>query len=403
MNLKIFNKALVLGGGFSGKVAALALDRQNFDVTLFEQNPKTSETFHTGSQLDGKLAHSHIFLPRLLKDGNRILPEWICDMKAANLHFRPGSKMVGRKLQNQRLFAARWQVESTLEKKLLNTTRISRVTDSFLEAEVDDQRCLKSLRFKKSGSQKIDSDALVVDAMGGSSQLIKNLALNSSEVVEHRSYVCYITQFLKFEAQEPKRLPDALDRCTWKHKDWYISLYPAANGWFSITAVIDARNQVLKRELGRGDGLLKIANQHKSISCWLQKATPLGQPSVYLDPKNTWFLDPLKNGHFPKNYCPIGDALISTSPVLGAGCSFAVTHVAELVSSLNKSDWQIFFAQAVSNAQSNIFEESISYKPPNGNVDSDLLSTFSVRSILRNFPGLSLIRKQRALRLRSTL
>ena len=106
---------VILGGGYSARLTALALSSLRpvgailcaDDLWEIETGPE---------KLSGQRAHSHIFLPRLEQELQRINPSLVGELAELGLRFRPGSQRLSADAPAaaRRLFATRWQFDKAI-------------------------------------------------------------------------------------------------------------------------------------------------------------------------------------------------------------------------------------------------------------------------------------------------
>lgn len=328
-----FKNALILGGGYSARLAACALAPvlPLSGVIGLIQAPIGDEG---PDAVTGQRAHSHVFLPRLEQELGRINPDLPKMMAQRGFRFQPGSTRLhaSAPMACRRLFATRWQFDNLID-ALFQTLvvepggpiPVNAVVRGF---ETDpDTGAISALHIASDDRQKVGEDTLIVDAMGTRSPIMEALARDGAVSEDAPSQIAYLTRFFRLNAPHPARLPDPLVDCPHNFGAVFLMLYPAANGWFSVSLAVNSQRQDLVRQLRDPEAFAAFARQSPHAAAWLDAAEPKGPLRLYVNPRNRWNVDLFAGGRAPRNYLAVGDALTSMLPTLGANCSFAATHI----------------------------------------------------------------------------
>jgi len=193
---------------------------------------------------------------------------------------------------------------------------------------------------------------------------MSSLSDRCESIVNEPGHVVYITQFFRRTDGQKQRLPDPLVDCPHDFGAVAVMLYPAADGWFSISMAIDASQKEWVLKLRQPAEFFDLCRQNPHVAKWMDAAEPVGTNRIYINPRNTWNVDVFKQSVAPANYIAVGDSLTTMLPTLGANCSFAATHirlvrdlVVEAAPHIHSS-----FSQAVYDEQFGFFQKAISGK-----------------------------------------
>lgn len=361
-----FDRLLILGGGYSAHLAALALD-PILPTEAIIAWPQPQGAGDRPGALAGQHAHSHIFLPRLERELNRIDPGLLEALSGQGLAFVPGSYRLSAKadLACRRLFATRWQVDDALGAVYRQRVQTREVDFAVSGMEVEGGHL--TAVFDASGVRiDVPRTTLVLDAMGTRSPIMAQLSGRCSSVIDKPGNVVYITQFFKRHETAGQTLPDPLVDCPHDFGPVAVMLYPGADGWFSISMAINASQKELVRDLREPQAFLALCRENPHVAAWVEAARPVGPSRLYINPRNTWNVDVFAQGLAPANYLAVGDALTTMLPTLGANCSFAATHI-RIIRDLVAADvaqLKSRFADAVRGEQFEFFQAALSGNPP---------------------------------------
>lgn len=368
-------RAFVVGDGFAGKLAAIRLARTH-DVVLLA-HPRAR---HGASPLDekpvGKPAHSHVFLPRILVELEALAPEVLSVLARHGLSFTPGARGLRRNLATpaKRLFAMRWQVDAALneciDKHFAGEVRPF-VVGGIELADTGGKPAITSLLPLGDGTSiSVAPDDIIVDATGAQKTMMDDIIADSGLLIRRNSFMSYMSQFFRLnDGAVPDELPEPLFACSVNFGRVYITLYPGGDGWFSLTVAHDMRNRETRAQTRTTEDVLSFARESEGLSAWVNQATPVGRPTTYLNPLNSWTVNMFTKQKAPTNYFAVGDALVTTNPALGAGCSFAATHVRVLADLLdqnisNPQERMQAFGQAITEEQFWFFRAALRAQPP---------------------------------------
>jgi 2-polyprenyl-6-methoxyphenol hydroxylase-like FAD-dependent oxidoreductase len=367
-----YEKALVIGGGVAGLVAARVLAKHFNHVILIERDqiPETPET-RAGV---GQGAHIHTLLPGGLEVLTQLFPtleqqldahggqaagpsEWYAytprgkTYRLSRFQSTPILQNKGRKARMQ----TRPLLEHCIRKAVERLPNATLRNETNIGEAIFDAGAMTGVRVKTTG-EEIHAN-LIVDASGRASQTLgwlDQLGSNRPQETVVNCDFAYSTAF--FKPNDPSILKDVGFLISSAHKGEYVK----RGG--SIVRVEGDRWQVtLAGRLGdyppkTPQGFLDyIATLHSpQITDLLKTATPIGDPKQYLFPKSVR-RHYEKLARFPEGLLPIGDALCHFNPGYSQGMSAACRQAAELDALLTErreksqpltSLWRDFFNAA---------------------------------------------------------
>ena len=354
-----FDRLVILGNGYSAQLSALALSSLLSDTTVV--GPDT--VLATGpEELTGQYAHSHIFLPRMERELHNIDPRILESLAALGHEFVPGSYRLsaGAPIECRRMFATRWQFNMAIDSMFRQRVTSTQVADMVRDMRVDQGR-ISGLVLASGQHFKVSPSTLVVDAMGTMSPLMKQLAKDCPDTINEPGGIAYITQF--FRLMDPSQtlcLPDPLIDCPHDFGNANIMLYPAAEGWFSVSLAINVQHKTLMKQMRDPAQFLAFCKQSPNVAAWLNSAAAVGGNRIYINPRNQWNIPVFTHARPPQNYIAVGDALTTMLPTLGANCSFVATHVRILrdLVAMPTPDLHKAFAQSVHDEQFAFFQKA---------------------------------------------
>ncbi|MCQ0091074.1 hypothetical protein [Roseovarius sp. M141] len=322
-----FSDLLILGNGYSAHLAAIALDPV-LPVRSMIAPPKRNVGAETLDGLVGQHAHSHIFLPRLEQELERIDQSLLPAMADHGCRFVPGSYRLSGDAPagSRRMFATRWQFDEVVETLFRQRIQTRHVDATVSGAKTEADR-ITAISLTSGDPIPICPSTLVLDATGTKSPIMTTLADTESGVINQPGNVVYITQFFRGLDTRARPLPDPLIECPHDFGAIAMMLYPGAGGWFSISLAIDAAHKALLREMRDREAFMSFCRQSPHVAAWIEAAEPVGPNKIYINPRNTWNVSVFETGAAPANYLAVGDALTTMLPTLGANCSFAATHI----------------------------------------------------------------------------
>ncbi len=361
-----YTRAIILGGGYSARLTACALTPVMPINKMIGKLEQCADV--TGPEsMTGQRSHSHIFLPRLEQELTRIDPSFAALFAERGLWFQPGSKRLGDRVPQgcRRLFATRWQFDGAIDalfQRSVGSKGVTPIDAGVRGFHMDPQQCaIHAIDFVGDGRLDIAPDTLVIDAMGAKSPIMQNLAKGDKGAEDLSSQITYLTQFFRLTSAQASQLPDALTECSRGFGAVYMMLYPAAQGWFSVSLAVNSARKDLVRRFRDPAAFLDFCRQNQATATWVDAAEPGGALRMFVNPRNRWNVDIFARQTTPRNYIAVGDALVTMTPTRGANCSFSATHIRILRDLLTsgQTDLQRAFADAVRNEQRTFFESTL--------------------------------------------
>ena len=409
--MQFFRRVVILGDGFAAKIAVLAL-KGKFPVSVIMPpgNWPVADVDSPASTT-GHSAHSHIFLPRLEYELARVSPRLLDCLHAEGLSFRKGSRYLYGKVPIgvRRMFATRWQVDAVLNRefrrcrsanKLLG--KVQSVLTRPAAVPGQESSTISAIGLHGGHSFNVPDDALVLDAMGTNSPVMEQLQSGSSGRIDEPTEIAYLTLFFRLKTNCKQQLPDALTECMADFGGAFVTLYQGARRWFSLTIGTNVRNGELIRAVRNKDVFVELCSRKPELRAWMDASETVGDVRIYRNPRNRWNLGMIEDGAIPLNYSAIGDALVTTCPSLGAGCSFAVTHIRAVIDNMHKpvEEYHAGYAKEIGNEQFAFFVESQNKPPPTpcGPGELDTGAESYARLLTRRLRRVTGLERQRTIR-----
>lgn len=394
-----FSRAVILGDSLTAKLAALVLAAR-MPIEAMVGPALDTPVLADPENLVGKAAHSHIFMPRFGDELHRAAPAVWDALVKEGLTYSPGSTRLqkGDVPGATRLFSTRWQLDEAIDRvfraQIKTTTHARTVTGSI---SVSDSRgaALEAVVLSDGSKLIIEPGTLVVDAMGADTPICQAFLAKQSDHIDHVGHVSYVTQFFQLTDADSSKLPDPLTECSQGFGESHVMLYPGIGRWFSISTAIGNDNKALLTRLRDQKAFLEYCQQSVAVAAWIGAATPMGTPKLFLKPRNRWRVAAFSNGAMPENYVAVGDALATTLPTLGAGCSFAAMHLRVLAEtvSLGGGAFHVPFARAIRSEQFPFFLQSMAPDmPAHGFVAPRQSRSKRMRVAIRRLLGVDRIR-----------
>lgn len=405
--MQFFKRVVILGDGFAAKVAVLAL-AENFPVSVIMRTGCASAVDVTSpANATGYSAHSHIFLPRLEYELAKVSPRLLDCLRAEGLSFLKGSRYLFGKVPigARRMFATRWQVDTVLNREFrkchLANGRSGKVQSVVIKPEQQNARISK-IGLHGGQDFNVPKDALVLDAMGTNSPVMAQLQAQNPRRIDEPTELAYLTLFARLKTNCEQQLPDALTECTTDFGGAFITLYRGANRWFSLTVGTNIGNGELIRAVRNKNVFVELCSRKPELRAWIDASDSIGEVRIFHNPRNRWNLGFFEDGTIPLNYSAIGDSLATTCPSLGAGCSFAATHVRATIDNLQKpiEEFHAGFAKEIRNEQFAFFAESQKKPPPLtcSPCELDIKVESSPRLLARRLRRVTGLERQRTIR-----
>ncbi|WP_421931594.1 FAD-dependent oxidoreductase [Phenylobacterium sp.] len=348
---------LVIGAGIGGLCTALALAGPDRTLILLERDPPPPEGDADEAFADwarrgvGHLRHSHAFLARLrliLRDEHPQLLAELLEAGARDLGFE---QMLSDELKKgyrpepvDRDFVVLTSRRTTLElvmrryvERLANVEIRSGVFVTGLRLQPGSPVRVTGVTLE--GGEELTAD-LVVDAAGRTTAAIEQLVAAGAAVTEasETAGILYFTRHYRLNPgmSEPPRgkSPGTGDLGFLKY-----GVFPADNGWFSITMCVPEIELEMRRAIVDPAVFDAICAQLPGLVPWIDPARSRGVSRVFgMGDLHSRWRDMAPAGEATVlGYFPLGDSLVRTNPLYGRGCSFAAVSAYALRDSLTES------------------------------------------------------------------
>ena len=344
---------------------ALALSRQNFDVTIFERDIAPPEGdadqafFAWQRRGAAQFRHPHAFLGlmcSLLEEHYPDLLDALFDAGARRLNFED---MVPPHLLDKyqpeagdeklwMLMCRRATVETVLRNyvqaqqhiKIHNTTYVTNINTEWHDNTLNVTGLQLTDRQNNNQRQDWQGD-LVVDATGRTSkfpQWLQAAGLPPIEEQRDDAEIVYYTRHyqLKPGIEEPSRHnndPAAGDLGYMKY-----GVFPGDGGHFALIICLPHGETELREAVKNGDHFDQICRTVPGLVPWIaqDKATPTTDPFGIGQIHAVWrnYLD--QDRAVVHNFFAVGDAAVRTNPLYGRGCSTGILHAHLLAEVLAK-------------------------------------------------------------------
>ncbi|MFZ5930805.1 MAG: FAD-dependent oxidoreductase [Pseudomonadota bacterium] len=359
-------QAIIIGAGFSGLAAALALAGLGWHVRVIERDDAPPgggpDAAFSGWARRGvaQMRHSHVFLARLTNLLRDHYPGLLADMQSAGcriLEFKDGlppgllasyvpapedadlsfvsSRRITLELVLRRHVAAMRNVEIMQGRKvhglLFDTQATSRcVTGVELESET--------------GLQQLHAD-LTIDASGRGSRSPAWLE-KSGVIVEEEAApagIFYFTRHyrLRPDMQEPPRSnhPSVGDLGYIKY-----GVFRADNGWFSLTLAVPDIEVELCEAIRAPEVFDHICAVLPGVAPWtdMGRAEPMSPVFAMGGLRSHWRHFTAQGNPVALNFFIIGDGAVCSNPLYGRGCSagFLQAHLLAEICARNSNPFE---------------------------------------------------------------
>ncbi len=350
---------LIIGAGFAGLNAALALNAPGRTLTLIERDPPPPDAsadtvFDTWERRGvGHLRHSHAFLARLYLLLRDKYPDLLSELREAGcreLHFEDGVpktlsatyKAAPGDEDLTILTSRRTTLEFIMRgyvEKLPGVQFISRARAKGLLHERTPDGTLNITGViieRENRSEDLKAD-LVVDA-GGKNSLgfdwLKAQDVNVRTETQDAGIVYFTRHYrLKPGQKEPERgkVPGAADLGYIKY-----GIFPGDNGWFSVTLAVPEIEKELRPKIVHPEVFDTICRALPAVAPWIEetRVDPASRVFGMGNLKSQWrhLVEDAKPAVL--NFYPLGDTLIRSNPLYGRGCSFAAVEAHALADAL---------------------------------------------------------------------
>lgn len=344
-------RVLIIGAGIAGLCSALALAPTGRDIVILERDPPPPGKDPDLAFADwnrrgvGHLRHSHAFLARLRMVFRKEHPDLLAELK------RAGCRELGFDRMLTSVHEATYQAEPGDKDFVVLTSRrttlelvIRRYVERFPNVRIVSETFVRKLLIQPdpeglrvggvsvadaSGGRDIIGD-LVIDAGGRTSSGVEQLVEAGAAIAEEgeTAGILYFTRHYRLNdgVEEPardRRAPSTGDMGFLK-----FGVFPADNGWFSITLCVPEIEMELRKAIVDPEVFDRICRAIPGLVRWIDPA--IAQPTSKVfgmgDLHMRWRSFARDGSPAVLGYFPIGDNLVRTNPLYGRGCSFAAVE-----------------------------------------------------------------------------
>jgi 2-polyprenyl-6-methoxyphenol hydroxylase-like FAD-dependent oxidoreductase len=355
------DRALVIGAGFAGLLAARVLSESYGDVVVVERDRLTADTRHRSGLPQAH--HPHTLLARGAEVLDALFPRFGAELEEAGaVRADVGSDHLVRfptgwaprdHLGLSVLSATRVTIERTIRRRVLKLPNVSLVDGVAVEGLLNDRGTVTGVRGVRDDHPFTDYADLVVDASGNAGKLVSWLAehgvhcpapmiVNGRASCTSRLYHVNADLGLDWKtARESTRTPgrrrggevSEVDGCL-----WFVTLFGAdgdaaptdEDGFAEYAATLECQD---------------IAEIVKTAT----PASPIHRSGTLRSRWNRFHLVP----DWPRGLLALGDAVVSLNPVHGHGMTLAALNCADLRHLLQDHDLAgepLLFQRAVARA-----------------------------------------------------
>jgi 2-polyprenyl-6-methoxyphenol hydroxylase-like FAD-dependent oxidoreductase len=353
-------RVLIIGAGIGGLCAALALAPTGRELVILERDPPPPGkdpdlAFEAWNRRGvGHLRHSHAFLARLRSIIRHEHPDLLADLKRAGCRELGFDRML-TDLHRARytpapadkdfvvLTSRRTTLELTIRRYVERFPNVRIVSDTFvrkllIQPELDVVRVAGVSVADSNGARDIVGD-VVIDAGGRTSLGVEQLVEAGAPITEESETagILYFTRHYRLHegVEEPPRstAPATGDLGFLK-----FGVFPADNGWFSITLAVPEIEMELRKAVVDPTIFDAICRTIPGLVPWLSVSEGASRVFGMGDLHMRWRRFASPDTPFVLGYFPVGDNLVRTNPLYGRGCSFAAVEAYLLRDVLVSSD-----------------------------------------------------------------
>lgn len=338
-------QVIIIGAGFSGLAAALALGSLGWRVQVIERDGAPPEggpeAAFSGWARRGvaQMRHSHVFLSRLTNLMRDHYPGLLADMTAAGcriLEFRDGlppgllADYIPAPEDADLSFVSsrRVTLELVLRRHVAAMANVEILSDCKVRGLLYERQgapiSVTGVEFEKDGTPQRFRADLVIDASGRGSRSIAWLEKAGVSIQEETAPagIFYFTRHYRLRAnmQEPPRgaHPTVGDLDYLKY-----GVFRADNGWFSLTLAAPEIETQLCDAVRVPEIFDHICALLPGVAPWtdVARAEPMSQVFAMGGLRSHWRHFCARGNPVALNFFVIGDAAVCSNPLYGRGCS----------------------------------------------------------------------------------
>ncbi len=339
---------LIIGAGMAGLCSALALAGEGRSVTILEKDPPPPEGGAEAAFTDwkhngvGHLRHSHAFLARLrtlIKQHHPALLTALTDAGARELTMQAGIPLPMQDVwvpqpgdeEMAVITSRRTTLELVMRRYVEDLAGVSIrsgvfVREAIIESEGGVRRVAGVRVTRDDGAAEDIRADVTVDAGGRLSAIPEQLEAAGAKI-DAESEACGILYYTRHYRLRPGQdePPRTAHGGTGDLGYIKFGLFPADNGWFSVTFAVPEIEEGLRAKVIDPQAFDAICAQMPGLKDWVDpaRAEPMSRVFGMGDLIGHWRRFVTDAGPAALGYFPVGDALVRTNPLFGRGCSFA--------------------------------------------------------------------------------
>lgn len=344
---------LIIGAGMAGLYCALTLSGKGHRITLLERDPAPPQGDPQSAFEDwnrrgvGQMRQSHAFLARLRSAIAASHPRLLTALRAAGCR-EMGFQMALSPRQKRHyrpqpidpdlvaLSCRRTTLETVMRRYVSELDGIEIRSGCFIDGLVLDRAnpVPRALGVTTSEGEDVLAD-LVVDTGGRLTPGLEALVGEGLEIADETAEagVLYYTRHFRVRdgLGEP---PNTRGVVTGDLGFLKYCVFPADNGWFSITIAVAEIEEELRVAVVDPVRFEAICQMMPGLEPWLAASDGVGRVLAMGNLQSRW--RDLAPGGEPvvEGYVALGDALIRANPLYGRGCTFAMIQAEILAQTL---------------------------------------------------------------------
>lgn len=349
--MAMVERVLIVGAGIGGLCSALALAPTGRDIVILERDPPPPGkdpdlVFEDWNRRGvGQLRHSHAFLARLRTIIRKEHPDLLADLRAAGCR-EIGFDSMLTDLHRERyapkaddkdfvvLTSRRTTLELVMRRYVERFPNVRIASETFvrkllIQADPEGLRVAGLSVADAAGGRDIIAD-LVIDAGGRTAQGVEQLIEAGAPIGDESETtgILYFTRHYRLNpgVAEPARDPKA--PATGDLGFLKFGVFPADNGWFSITICVPEIEMEMRKAIVDPAVFDRVCWAMPGLLRWVdpKMSSPVSKVFGMGDLNMRWRTFAKDGTPFVLGYFPVGDNMVRTNPLYGRGCSFAAVE-----------------------------------------------------------------------------